>query len=108
MRPITDVLREVRQGRAVVLASQLLADVVQAVDQTGKAGEVTIKIKVKPEKGGGSQKTLAVEVKAKKPELDIPEAVFFSDAGGDLHRADPNQSEMFKEAQAAEKETVHA
>lgn len=100
MRPITDILREVRQGRAVVLASQLLADVVQAVDDTGKPGEVTIKIKVKPEKGGGTQKTIAVEVKAKKPEQDIPEAVFFSDDDGDLHRSDPKQGEMFQSASA--------
>lgn len=99
MRPITDVLREVRQGRAVVQGSRLLAEVVQAVDETGKPGEVTITIKVKPEKGGGSQKTLSVVVKAKKPEADIPEAVFFSDPEGDLHRDDPTQHEMFTEAE---------
>lgn len=98
MRPITDVLREIRKGRAVDLASERLADLVRAVDETGKAGSVTITLKVKPEKGGGSQKTIAVEVKAKIPEIDLPEAVFFSDGEGDLHRSDPQQSEMFKEA----------
>ena len=94
MRPITDVLRDVRQGRAVAQATQMLNDVVMAVDMTNKPGSVTITIKVKPEKGGGSQKTIAVEVKAKKPEMDIPEAVFFSDGDGDLHRSDPAQSDL--------------
>ena len=98
MRPITDVLREYRRGVAVDQASVLLAEVVRAVDETNKSGEVTITIKVKPDKGGGSGKNLAVLVKSKRPERDIPEAVFFSDADGDLHRTDPSQQEMFSDA----------
>lgn len=98
MRLITDVLREYRNGKAVDLASQKLAELVQAVDETNKAGSITITFKVKPEKGGGSQKTIACEVKAKMPEFDLPEAVFFSDGEGDLHRSDPQQREMFTEA----------
>lgn len=94
MRPITDVLRDYRKGKAVDLASTRLAELVQAVDETGKAGEIIIKIKVKPQKGGGSEKTLAIDVKSKIPEMELPEAVFFSDADGDLHRIDPAQMEM--------------
>lgn len=100
MRLVTDVLREIRKGRAVDQASRLLAEVVRAVDETGKPGKVTIELIVKPEKGGGSHKTIIAIVKAKKPEGDIPEAVFFSDPGGDLHRSDPSQSEMFSDASA--------
>lgn len=98
MRPITDVLRDIRRGRAVEQATRLLAEVVRAVDETGKPGTVTLTLTVKPEKGGGSQKTLLCSVKHKKPEADIPEAVFFSDEDGDLHRSDPHQSEMFTDA----------
>ncbi len=97
MRPITDVLRDIRRGRAVDQATRLLAEIVRAVDETHKPGELTIKIKVKPDKDGGSGKTLVCEVKAKKPEIDIPEAIFFSDPHGDLHRSDPEQKEMFTE-----------
>jgi ribosomal protein S28E/S33 len=98
MRPITDVLRDIRKGRAVDQATRLLAEVVRAVDETGKPGELLLKIKVKPEKGGGSQKTITCEVKGKVPQQDIPEAVFFSDPDGDLHRTDPSQQEMFSDA----------
>lgn len=98
MRLITDILREYRNGRAADVASQKLAELVQAVDETGKAGSLTITFKVKPEKGGGSQKTIACDVKAKMPDTDLPEAVFFSDGDGSLHRADPQQREMFKDA----------
>lgn len=95
MRPVTDVLRDIRRGRAVEQATRMLAEIVRAVDETDKPGELTIKLKVKPEKGGGSQKTITCDVRMKKPETDIPEAVFFSDPDGDLHRSDPSQAEMF-------------
>lgn len=106
MRPITDVLREYRRGRAVDLASQRLAELIMAVDETNKAGEITIKIKVKPQKGGGSEKTLAIDVKSKIPEMDLPEAVFFSDGDGNLHRTDPAQQEMpFRDAKELQQGT---
>jgi hypothetical protein len=94
MRLITDVLRDIRKGRPVEEASMALADVVRAVDETGKEGSVTIVLKVKPAKHGGPEKTLLAEVKAKKPIAEIAPAVFFSDAEGDLFRIDPRQEEM--------------
>lgn len=103
MRPITDILREIRKGRAVDLASQRFAELIQAVDETGKPGELTITLKVKPEKGGGSQKTIIPVVKVKVPEVDLAEGVFFSDENGDVHRTDPKQDDMFKDASAGER-----
>ena len=94
MRLITDVLRDIRKGRPVEEATTALADVVRAVDETGKEGSVTITLKVKPAKHGGPEKTLIAEVKAKKPIAEIAPAVFFSDEDGDLHRIDPRQEEM--------------
>lgn len=103
MKPITDVMREIRKGRIVDKASEMLADVVHAVDETGKAGSITIKLTVKPEKGGGSQKTISAKLTATKPEEDLPEAIFFSDTEGTLHRNDPDQREMFAEAERGDR-----
>lgn len=101
MRLITDVLRDIRRGRPVEEATMALADVVKAVDETGKEGSVTIVLKVKPAKHGGPEKTLVAEVKAKKPIAEIAPAIFFSDEDGDLHRVDPRQETMeFSEASA--------
>ena len=94
MRLITDVLRDIRRGRPVEEATQALADVVRAVDETGKSGSVTITLTIKPAKHGGPEKTLVAEVKAKKPIAEIAPAIFFSDESGDLHRVDPRQEEM--------------
>jgi hypothetical protein len=76
MRLITDVLRDIRKGRPVEEATMALADIVRAVDETGKEGSVTITLKVKPAKHGGPEKTLVCEVKAKKPIAEIAPAVF--------------------------------
>jgi hypothetical protein len=105
MRLITDVLRDIRKGRPVEEASMALADVVRAVDETGKEGSVTITLKVKPAKHGGPEKTLLAEVRAKKPIAEIAPAVFFSDQHGDLHRYDPRQEEMALEEADP---TIHA
>jgi len=100
MRSFVDMLIQYRQGRAVDLLTRDLAECVRAVDETGKAAELSIKIKVEPEKGGGAQKDLTITRKATLPRQDIPKAVFFSDDEGGLHRSDPNQSEMFSDVPA--------
>ena len=94
MRLITDILRDIRKGRPVEEATMALADVVKAVDETGKKGSVTITIDIVPSKHGGPEKQIVCKVTAKKPLSDIAPAVFFSDEDGDLHRVDPRQEDM--------------
>lgn len=100
MRLITDVLREIRKGRVVDQASEVLAEVTRAVDVTQKPGEVTIKIKVEPAKGGGSQKVLTAKVSCKKPLEDLPQGIFYSNADGDLVRNDPDQGDLVRTLEA--------
>lgn len=99
MRLYTQVLADIRKGAPIEEATDLLAKVVRAVDETGKPGEVTVTLKIKPAKHGGPEKTIVAEVKGKTPVADIAPAVFFSDEEGDLHRSDPRQEDMkFSEA----------
>ncbi len=98
MKPITDILREMRKGRIVEDATEALREVVKAVDATEKAGTVTLKITVKPSKGGGTDKTLSVSIATAIPRPDLPDAVFFSTVDGDLVRDDPDQRVLFSEA----------
>ncbi|WP_298699219.1 hypothetical protein [uncultured Brevundimonas sp.] len=99
MRPITDVLREMRKGRIVEDATEALHEVVKAVDATNKAGSVTLKIKVKPSKDGGWEKTLSAAISTDVPRPDMPDAVFFSNADGDLVRDDPEQTRLFEDTE---------
>ena len=95
MRPITDVLRDIRKGRVVEAASEELAEVVRGVVDTGKPGELTIKIKVKPQGKGDNAVTLSAFVTSHKPKVPLPDAIFFADVDGDLLRDDPTQTRMF-------------
>lgn len=50
-RPITDTLRILQGGTFMDECSELLADVVKSVDETGKPGKLTITLDLK--KSGG-------------------------------------------------------
>ena len=72
-----------------------LHDVVQAVVDTGGAGEITLKLKFKPNGKGGI--AVSEEVKVKLPELQRGVSMFFADDNGNLLRRDPRQRELFSE-----------
>lgn len=93
MRTFSQTIGEVRNGRVEAKATTDLAAVVAAVLETGKAGEVTMTVKVKPGKEQG-EVSLVAKVTSKKPEKDIPEATFFVNEHGDLVRDDPRQRSM--------------
>lgn len=93
MRLFTDVIGAIRNRKLVDQATRLFGDLTKAVQATGKAGTITLEVKVKPGKEEG-EIALVGKVTAKKPEADIPEAIFFLNAEGDLTRDDPRQKSM--------------
>lgn len=93
MTPFTQVLMQARKGQAHDVITEDLAKVVEAVRLTGKPGELSIKLKVAPEKGGEALEfTFDTAVKLPKPSL--PKALFYTNDENDLFRTDPNQREM--------------
>jgi hypothetical protein len=101
MKPITDVLREYRKGALADEASDVFAKVIRAVMETGKPGTLTLTLTAKPHKGDSAIIILAGEVNGKPPKETLPDAIFYADEEGGLHRADPKQREMdtlFREA----------
>jgi hypothetical protein len=73
-----------------------LAQVAHAVMETGKAGELTLKIRIsKAARGGGHQMFVADQITTKIPELDREETLFFFDEDSfSLSRNDPHQPEL--------------
>lgn len=94
MKPFTDVLREYRKGQLAEEATDELAKVVKSVMQTGQAGELVIKLKVKPQKGDSGIIIMSGEVVAKAPRDALPDAIFYADDDGGLHRREPRQADM--------------
>lgn len=93
-RLITDILREYRGGRLVNELTEELAELVQTVMATDKPGTLTLKLSVKPDKGGENQLTMQADYDTKLPKADFPSSTYFADQDGSLTRTDPNQSEM--------------
>jgi len=91
MREITDTLRTLKQGALTQEATELLALMVKKVEQTGKAGKLTITIDVK--KVGGVIGLLG-KVTDKTPQpVENPE-LFYADEHGGLTVDNPAQRKL--------------
>lgn len=94
VRPFADFLRDVGKGACHDELSEKLNDLVTAVEETGKAGSITLTLTVKPmEKGNVNALLVSDAITVKKPTTPRKASVFFPD-GGNLVRNDPNQPEL--------------
>lgn len=85
---------EQRNGALHAEASEVLAELVKAVQDHNKAGSVTIKITVRPGSKGTGTLVVSDDVTIKAPTGDRPAALFFPDEHGNLHRTDPHQQQL--------------
>lgn len=92
MRPFTDILRELGAGETADDLTAKLAEVVEAVMDTRKIGEITISLKIKP--NGDAGVIVAETIKSKVPEKARGDTVFFATSGGSLVRQDPRQKDL--------------
>ncbi len=91
-RPFADVIRELGGGATYDELTARLAEVVAAVTETRKVGELSIRLKIKP--NGEAGVIVADEIKAKVPEPPRGDTVFFVTSGGSLVRQDPRQQDL--------------
>jgi hypothetical protein len=94
MKHVTDILREIRNGKFLDLASAKMQEIVIACASTSKPGQLTIKIDVLPHGDEGEMRVGASYKATKLPEPDIGDSTFFATPTGDLLKTDPRQSEM--------------
>lgn len=92
VRPITDVIAQLRMGETLDEASEKFNELVQAVDATGKPGTFTMKITIKPSTSGALE--ITDDITIKKPEGTKGSSLFFATPEGNLSRNDPRQSEI--------------
>jgi len=82
------------KGRAHDEATRKLREAVEAVQQTGKAASVTVKLDIKPVDKIPNAFRVSDTVTAKIPE-DRRTSMWFGDDQGGLHRNDPNQRSLY-------------
>jgi hypothetical protein len=93
-REFASVLLEIGKGTLHARLSEQLAEICAAVTETGKKGQLVLKIDVKPMPKADSNILVVTGVSvAKAPESDeaSPTSVFFADDAGNLTRNDPRQ-----------------
>lgn len=92
IRPFSAILRELSEGATESELSEAFWDLLQRVQDTGKAGSLALTIKVASDGRGRIQ--VLDEVKLRLPEYNRPPTGFFIDKSGNASRRDPNQPEI--------------
>lgn len=90
-RPFAQFIREVQNGRTHDEATEKLAELVEAVRETGKAGKMSLTLTVKPMKGNVDVLLVEDSLVSKPPLHDRKASIFYPDKSGNLTRTDPNQ-----------------
>lgn len=90
-RPFAAFLADQRQGHAAAEASEGLNSLIEAVVEHGKAGTLSLVIKVRPAGSGHHTVFVTDEVKLNLPTGDREQALFFVDDDCNLCREDPRQ-----------------
>ena len=75
-------------------ATEALNDLVHATTETGKAGSLTLTIKMKPIGGKAGQMELETDVKAKLPTPTKGKTILFTTPDNNLQRQDPRQQTL--------------
>ena len=91
-KPFDHTLRELRFGECLDELSAEMSKLVAAVGNTGKAGSVTLTIKLKP--AGGGSVEVADDIKSKIPTLPKGSSIFFATPENNLVRNDPRQPDL--------------
>lgn len=92
-RPITDTIRHIGGGVFIDTASDKLAELVAAVDQSGKPGKINLVITVKKATRGGAMHVSGT-INLTKPPEDAMECMLFATPDGNLVADDPNQQKL--------------
>lgn len=93
VKRITETLERLRGGQMLDEASDMLAEIVRAVDSTGKAGELTIKLQVKKLSRSGALEVID-KVTAKVPEETQITTMMYPTPEGNLITEDPRQQKL--------------
>lgn len=88
------------RGNFVIDCGREFKELTDAIVETNKGGDITIKLKVTPsgwKKGTGrtNQVDIAPEVSIKKPQHEQGKSIFFVTEDNKLTREDPEQDELF-------------
>lgn len=89
IRPFAEILAELGEGTTASELSEGLWDLLRRVEETGKAGTITLTLTAAWDRAGRVE--IKDAVKLKLPEFSRPATRFFLDKAGNATRRDPSQ-----------------
>ncbi|MET4696122.1 hypothetical protein [Endozoicomonas lisbonensis] len=93
--PFSQIIAYLNKGMLEAELTDELSELVKAVRDTHRMGELTLKLKVQLHNARDEDTVIITPaVNNKKPRLDMAKAIMYSTADGDLLRNDPNQPEL--------------
>lgn len=94
-RQFTQVLAELRGGLVQIELTKELAEVVEAVQESGRPGSLSVKLTLRPKGKANREIHVAATYSSKRPPAPDTEepSIFFADRGA-LVRDDPMQREL--------------
>ena len=93
--PFSQHIAYLGKGMLEAELTEELSELIRAVRDTGRAGELTLKLNVKMHSARDENTVIITpSVSNRKPKFDLAPAIMFSTAGGDLLRNDPDQPEL--------------
>lgn len=96
-RPALDVLADLRRGRMHEELTKALHEVLTACQETGKKGELTLKITISPQKVNDYETPridVTDQIGTKKPVKSVQPSTFFLTDDLNPVRRDPNQDDL--------------
>lgn len=90
--PFVKLLAEMRGGQVEAQASEKLTEILEAINEYGGAGKLTLTFSFKTNKYG--QVEVTGKVKSDKPERAIAPGFYWLDADAALVTRDPNQPDF--------------
>lgn len=91
-KPFNDTIVALRYGTLNEDLTKALHELVVKCDATGKKGELTLKLTLKPGKGG--QIEIIDDITVKAPKEEKATSIMFATVEGNLMREDPRQLQI--------------
>ena len=96
-------LAHLRKGAVLDDASEQFRQLIEQVKETGLAGELNLKLTIKPVDPDGHQVQIIDQIKVTPPKRSKGTSLFFTTDENGLSRNDPDQGELFSEVDEPEK-----
>lgn len=87
-------LNQISHGQLAEQASEELARLVAAIQETGKKGKLVLTINIKPRGRDSGQVEVVGDVKVTCPTSEIAPVMLFADANGNLVKDNPKQMKL--------------